>query len=70
MKFNIRYMLTKSERRPHRKKQILTQYGTLQVDLPTDPLVDEEQGKALWKTLNSLVDGWSVGGYHVSKGEP
>lgn len=69
MKFTVRYMLTKSERRPHRKKRILTQYGTLEVDLPVDPLTDEEQGRALRKTLDSLVDGWSVGGYHVSKGK-
>ena len=69
MKFTVRYMLTKSERRPHRKKRILTQYGTLEVDLPADPMTDEDTGRILRQKLGSLVEGWTLGGYSVSEGE-
>lgn len=68
MKFTVRYMLTKSERKQHRKRRILTQYGTLEFESETDPIKDPGASRRLREGLDELVPGWSIGGYHVSEG--
>ena len=70
MKYTIKYMLTKQERKSHQKKRILTQYGTIVLFFVSDPVHDTGAATRLRTILRTLSPvGWSLSGYHVSVGE-
>ena len=70
MTYTVKYMLTRSEREPHRKKRIRVLYGTTEVDLSADPIADASAGSQLREKLGALLPGWGLGGYHVGEGTP
>lgn len=69
MKYEVKYMLSRSARKPHTKTYIQTQHGTLEFESETDPIGDPEAAKLLREKLNELNPGWSIAGYHVSEGK-